>query len=891
MSESEDSNILDDIHALEEALKIDIKEEEQKQQHDDPDLPQDSSDENDYLEANCDIDANRESLNAFEINNRLITGLTIVKSKLSALIMDCEQKIRQLDEKINSTDIPSFRSKYPISIIGMPYFKDKNNFFAPRNEDAILKESRGELSLLSLKKPMRWSKSDRDLLLRAVHNQAIELVLSTNLNDGSDDEEPSKRKRRGQTGKSRLILPRSLNELVGPLGEKKFDWHKISIIDFDNKHSPEECQAMWNVYLHPQIKKSEWTSTEDRRLLRYARQHGFQDWDAITLQLGTNRSAYQCFIRYNTIKKVPTVGRAWSKAEDKHLMKIIDHFKIGDYIPWSQIASYLNRTKQQIYARWVYSKAPHLRKGRFTFTESDILLKAIKTYGRDFSKIASDVMPNRTSVQLSEHYCMLMRNKTIGENIWTVDDDMRLIRLHEKYGNAWSKIATHIFHKTRTQVRQRFNALIRYTKKGISIESIPRHPATSDNNKLEHPDEEDEEEIPVIDSTDIKLRLYETLCFPPMMPTTRTIELYKSRELACETKKLYRVLTLLRVNLDNILYDCVDYIHMNRREKQLLISLKEYIDRQNNGIQNDEVVESLRLEMFGNDEDGEGSSFVPPIPFCGYARGKIKETRQQSQCNIDCNTDLNRNFLVVDINAEVFDFPELAPFVNEEESSQLDKFGQSLIQCSNHTNQNERNLSVNKRNKRYCTLMEQSNNLQETAEQFDTDVQKNIPRDAVLPNQATLLGLKNLFLWKFLYECQLRESSESSNLIAGKKTDRVLSVEYKEAYELLRTRLYQLFKFPISLSHTRLQIHGSEATFPSNDEDEDMSKKVSKKRKQRTRPEDQTVQPSKRAKLNILADKNVQRNTNVKVTSASRVRNCKAISKKYKIVEEEKKKK
>ncbi|RLU24472.1 hypothetical protein DMN91_002561 [Ooceraea biroi] len=930
MNESEDSSILADIQALDKALVLDIKAESQQEQDDcdnQSSFSADASpaavdDEDNYLDANRDIDADQDSLDAYEINRRLIVGLTIAKEKLTALLQECDHKIKKLDVKIKVHTNGSSSRRCPISSIGIPYFKDKNNFSAPKNYDTKLKESRGELFLLSLKSPGRWSEKDRDTLLRAVHNQAIESVLLTNCNIDDDEEgneelsersrKPDKRKRNGQEMRTKFVLPKSLNELVGALGEKEFDWCKISVTDFDSKHSPEECRAMWNVYLHPQIRKSNWTGVEDKRLLRYAKQHRFQDWDTIAVRLQTNRSAYQCFIRYNTIKSVPSAGRTWSKAEDKHLVKVVNTLKIGDYIPWSQIASYLcHRTKQQIYTRWTYRKAPHLRKGRFTQAETETLLKAMNTYGRDFSKISNAIMPSRTPVQLSEHYYTLKKNQN-GANVWTIDDDMKLIQLHKKYGNDWSRIQnTHFVHKTRTQVRHRFNALVRYIKKGISIECIPRqYPSsynikknTPINNKLllKYHDKNTLtlEKIPAtITTTDIQLKLYETLSFPPSTKTTNSQdELYNLGQLACETKKLYNVLKLLDLNLD-IPYNFLKYIHVSRKDKQLLISLKEYINERTNRIQNGEIVENLKLRMFGKSQSvGENSRFIPPVPFCGHTR-KRKANNKMQQC-IDCVINLNQNF-IIDALTEFPKTPAIEPFISIEEKDQFDKFSQLLTNnCYDYEreiiNLDELEYSsfFNKRDIKYCTQIEQSSNLQKATEHVKEDNRKMCTsNNGILPNRATLLGFKNLLLWKLLYEYQIKSGESSSFMEDSQKSEETVIIdseesnEYKRAYKLLRTRLYQLFKFPIGLSNTMLEMCDPDTTVLETVDKtaKQTTKEVSRKRKYEDVNPVFLAESNKEAKVNILADSNCQQNTNTKTIDLPMVRSSKRISKKYKII-------
>lgn len=842
MSESDDSDILADIQALDEALALTAKKKSEQCVNNDQrsnvssDI-EDSEDNNDCLEYLCKNQSIDESLNAYEINTRLITGLTITKRKLIILLNECEEKIKLLDEKLMESKVgSSLNMKLAISNAGMPYFKNKDYFSSPKNYDTKLKGARGELFLPSLKNPSRWSGKDREMLLSAINNQAIESILCGEFNKEIDESTSNNRLK-----KTKLVLPRNFNEMVGELGEREFDWHKISVMDFDNKHSPGECRAMWNVYLHPDIRKTEWTSIEDNKLLKCAREYKYQDWDAITRKLGTNRSAYQCFIRYNTIKKVPSAGCPWTKQEDRHLTKIINALSIGDYTPWAEFANHMrHRTKQQIYVRWMYRKAPHLRKGRFTSAETSTLMKAVQKYGKDFSKISNIVMPCRTSIQLQQRYHTVMANNL---NLWTVNDDMMLINLHAKYRNNWSKIATFFSDKSRTQVRHRYTALLKYTWKGVSIDNIPRPPPSIRNRKILINKKSSSSSLskirnkilrqqPAVNIFDIKLRLYETLCFSPSIKFNNSEELYDVEQLAHSTKTLYNTLKLLNANLE-IPDDFLNYVQLSNRDKQVLASLKEHINTlKNNGMQNNELIETFRMQMFGYvSKVSESNFFIPPLPFDGYI--KTKKIKNQKNTSIDYDLDVNEKFLV-DMPSEFSVIPCILSFVNIDEQIQFYKLGQFL---TNDYHNYAENIDLYKSLK--CTLyFTKANTSNEVSSEYndlnskisweeqlnqkenfdineDDEKIKTNMNNIVLPNQPTLLGLKNLLLWKLLYD-YLNESREQCESFESDslQTTNSQSVQTESIeYQLLRTRLLQLFKFPISLSNTILQMPGPETIF------------------------------------------------------------------------------
>lgn len=837
MSESDDSDIQADIQALTEALSLSTTNNPQQQLVSNNSRSgsslsinfEDSDDEDfKYIYMNQD----NESLTAYEMNEKLIAGLMIIKKKLIILLQECERKIKELDEKINSRDKSSLRTIDRISVndVGMPYFKDKNHFKARKNYDTKVKESRGELFLPFLKKPSRWTGTDREKLLKAIHNEAIESVLSKGFNN-EIDEESNKETSSNQIEK--IVLPRNFREMVGAVGEREFDWHKISSEDFENKHSSGECQAMWNVYLHPDFNKNDWTNAEDNKLLQCAKKCKYQDWDTITHLLGTNRSAYQCFIRYNTIKKIPSSGCAWTKEEDKCLANIINHLKIGDYIPWAEIANHMrHRTKQQIYTRWMYRTAPHLKKGRWNYLETKTLLNAVEKYGTDFSKISTDVMPYRSSIQLSERYQTILQN--MNDNMWTIDDDKRLLRLHNNYNNNWSKIATYFSNKSRTQVRHRYNAILRYMNKNIPVENIPRSPLSNNGKQISKYEIVKKHRIHM---EDIQPRLYEILSLPPL-ETINSEKSYDSDQLAYDTRKLYNTLNLLNANLD-FSNSFLNYAPLNREEKQLLVSLKEYINIRNNGIQNHEQIEKFRMKMFGCIEEINESFFIPPLPFDGYIRTKKIKSKNQS---IDCELiNVNEKFLI-DVPTEFSVNPYIHFFINIEEEIQFHKFSQLLItdyyECNEqHMNLYkllECNLSLDKMdtspeyhitdimNDLELTNYNQKNCLNKLQTPInieytnDQDNEEKLFSGIIIPNRPTLLGLKNLFLWKLLYEYQ--NKSEHRKILLEdeqQETKQITDYSITESveYQLLRTRLLQLFKLPIGLSNTILELSGPEHIF------------------------------------------------------------------------------
>lgn len=70
------------------------------------------------------------------------------------------------------------------------------------------------------------------------------------------------------------------------------------IINYFIRYSPEDCEIFWNIYLHPNINKSQWFSDENKKLKSIASKHHHQNWDAIAKELGNKRYILR-FFKFN----------------------------------------------------------------------------------------------------------------------------------------------------------------------------------------------------------------------------------------------------------------------------------------------------------------------------------------------------------------------------------------------------------------------------------------------------------------------------------------------------------------------------------------------------------------------------------------------------------------
>ena len=631
--------------------------------------------ENEFLE--CDIENCDRMLNS---NKRIISFLLDLKKHITTALEKCERKLTLVETTLRKHSIGD--TKVLICNAGIPYFKDRDYFFPPNNEDETLKESYKELQLRNLPRVSPWTPKERNTLLKAIQEEAMSDTLSSQKIERTERANamlkiPADTNRREQRKRRRIerFPPRDLKEMIGPLQGREFDWFKISSVHFEDIHSPLDCRVMWNVFLYPDINKSCWTRPEDTKLKDIARKQRFQNWDKIAERLNTNRTAYQCFIRYNTTKKLPKIRNCvWESEEDKRLLSLVEIFKIGDFIPWGEMASWMrDRTKQQAYFRWTYSLAPYLRKGRFSKSEDNVLRDAITKYGTNFRKISAALMPSRSTVQLHDRYHTLTTNRVKNWNVWTLENDSKLLELFQRFGPNWSQIATAFSSKTRTQLRHRHAALQRYINRGISILDLNRNRFKSKNlrrqedkgaEQEEDEEEEDEEEDDgrrreeshqaVLDfnnddpsngncNSNVDKELIEYFHREHAVErSVRNQKLYTAQELQCCTKNLYTTLKSLDAKL--CMPSDVDDSELRDRDRQLLCSLGEYVKTKHDKAMYLRVIDECSSRMFGTSYTAadKGSHFVPPPPF--DSRVKLKKL-VKTRC-IDYDLSTKNTFLI-----------------------------------------------------------------------------------------------------------------------------------------------------------------------------------------------------------------------------------------------------
>lgn len=276
------------------------------------------------------------------------------------------------------------------------------------------------------------------------------------------------------------------------------DWNQISALDVQHRHSPYSCEAMWLVYLHPNLNRNEWTTLEDDALLVAAKENKMRNWQAIADSV-PHRSDYQCFVRVQTTLRFyiePSNNVKWTQQENERLCKIVELNTSNGVTNWSQVVEHFpDRSKSTLIGRYLYVLHPSISHGKlnkkiklvhysvfvclsapFTPKEDIMLYAAFQEYKGKFNCFPRTLFPNRSLAQLRTRYnnVLAQRNKT---DSWSVEDDKKLMAFVTTNGTSqWLNCAKHLGNHTRTSCRTRFLVIKRFLEQhpNATIDDLPR---------------------------------------------------------------------------------------------------------------------------------------------------------------------------------------------------------------------------------------------------------------------------------------------------------------------------------------------------------------------------------------------------------------------------------
>jgi myb proto-oncogene protein len=146
----------------------------------------------------------------------------------------------------------------------------------------------------------------------------------------------------------------------------------------------------------------------------------------------------------------------WTKEEDSLLLRLTDRQPRRKR--WRDVCLAIpDKSPYQCYLRY-RAISPNIRRGAWTAEEDQELLRGYNKYGKDWRSIAR-TMKTRNSKQIRDRYTNYL-DPGLCRISFTLEDDLKLIELHNMYGNRWSLIKERM-NRPYDCIKNRFNTALK----------------------------------------------------------------------------------------------------------------------------------------------------------------------------------------------------------------------------------------------------------------------------------------------------------------------------------------------------------------------------------------------------------------------------------------------
>ncbi|KAI9481485.1 MAG: Homeodomain-like protein [Benjaminiella poitrasii] len=203
----------------------------------------------------------------------------------------------------------------------------------------------------------------------------------------------------------------------------------------------------------PRLTSDPWSSWEDELLSNYVKYNG-KKWGVFVQHCLPTRTAKQCQMRWMDVLNPALKKGPFSQAEKTTLEQAVKTLGEGS---WKTIsAKYLpQRSPRQIANEWRRSPLSikdHVMRNNWTEDEDKLILKGFDELGRSWTKIATQYLPWRTSLQIYNRFRTRL-DPAMKRNKWSDEELSLLLRRTIILGQDWNKVAEGIEHRTGEQCR------------------------------------------------------------------------------------------------------------------------------------------------------------------------------------------------------------------------------------------------------------------------------------------------------------------------------------------------------------------------------------------------------------------------------------------------------
>jgi hypothetical protein len=140
------------------------------------------------------------------------------------------------------------------------------------------------------------------------------------------------------------------------------------------------------VYQTTQNNKGIWTCEQDDALCNAIDKYGTKNWKKVA-EAVPGRTDTQCFQRWQKVLNPELVKGPWSEEEDNKVRELVGLYGARK---WSFIAEHLpGRIGKQCRERWTNHLDPGVKKGNWSQSEDELIIKLQRQHGNKWAKIAS----------------------------------------------------------------------------------------------------------------------------------------------------------------------------------------------------------------------------------------------------------------------------------------------------------------------------------------------------------------------------------------------------------------------------------------------------------------------------------------------------------------------
>jgi hypothetical protein len=154
----------------------------------------------------------------------------------------------------------------------------------------------------------------------------------------------------------------------------------------------------------------------------------------------------------------------WTKNEDELL---ITHSLKQSRRSWTKISKLIRtKTPYECFLRF-RSINPYLKKGSWDNEEDEHIVEGVKKYGPKWYIIAKG-FSNRNAKQIRDRYINYL-DPSIVKSKFSLEEDLMILDLHNRYGNKWSIIRHYMPHRSADMIKNRYNSSVKRNKKLVDL--------------------------------------------------------------------------------------------------------------------------------------------------------------------------------------------------------------------------------------------------------------------------------------------------------------------------------------------------------------------------------------------------------------------------------------